>query len=207
MVITWNGEGCFKFQNGDVSLLTDLPDVSSGISAPRFKTDVLLKTLTPWPYDQSELNADNVIIGAGEYDAKGIKIKGFELPAESSPKFFKTVYSIIWDDITIGILGHISQELPPQAMEDFEELDILIGPAGGEPFISQEKMVKLVKQLNPKIFIPSFYKIPGLKRKSKDVKDFTDEFNGEVKKSEEKFVFKKKDLADIKKTNIVCLKM
>ncbi len=205
MVITWSGEGCFKFQNGDVSLLTDLPDASSGISAPRFKTDALLKTLTPWPHDKSESNADTTIIGAGEYDTKGIKIKGFELVAESSPKFFKTVYSIIWDDITIGFLGHISQELPPQAMEDFEELDILIGPAGGEPFISQEKMVKLVKQLNPKIFIPSFYKIPGLKRKAKDIKDFTDDFNGEVKKPEEKLVFKKKDLSEIKKTRIVCL--
>lgn len=207
MVITWHGEGCFKFQNGEVSLLTDLPDVSSGISTPRFKTDVLLKTLTPWPKIQTESNADQTIIGAGEYDIKGVKIKGFELSAESSPKFFKTVYSIIWDDITIGILGHLSQELSPQVMEDFEELDVLIGPAGGEPFIVQEKMVKLVKQLNPKVFIPSFFKAPGLKRKAGDIKDFTGEFNGEVKKPEEKFVFKKKDLADIKKANIVCLTM
>ncbi len=207
MVITWHGEGCFKLQNGDVSLLTDLPDTSTGISAPRFKTDILLKTLTPWPYDQKESNADRDVIGAGEYDIKNIKIKGYEIVAESSSKFFKTVYSIIWDDITIGFLGHLSEELPTQAKDELEELDVLIGPAGGEPFIDQGKMVKLVKQLNPKIFIPSFYKIPGLKRKAKDIKDFTDEFNGEVKKAEEKFVFKKKDLADIKKTNIVCLKM
>ncbi len=205
MVITWNGEGCFKFQNGENSLLTDLPDDSSGIASPRFKTDVLLKTITPWPGNHSESNSDNVIIGAGEYDVKGIKIKGAELVDESSSKFFKTVYSIIWDEITIGILGHIAGDLPPNIMTDFEELDILIGPAGGEPFISQEKMAKLIKQLNPKIFIPSFYKISGLKRKTKDIKDFTSDFNGEVKTNQDKFVFKKKDLADIKKTNIICL--
>jgi L-ascorbate metabolism protein UlaG (beta-lactamase superfamily) len=205
MVITWHGEGCFKFQNGEISLLTDPPSEDSGILAPRFKTDVLLKTLTSWPNAKEEYNSDAVIIGAGEYDVKGIKIKGAELAGESSPKFFKTVYSIIWDQISIGILGHVSGELPPNIMADFEELDILIGPVGGEPFISQEKIAKLVKQLNPKIFIPSFYKIPGLKRKSRDIKNFTDEFNGEVQKNQEKFVFKKKDLAEIKKTKVVCL--
>jgi L-ascorbate metabolism protein UlaG (beta-lactamase superfamily) len=205
MVITWLGEGCFKLQNGEVSLLTDPPESVSGISAPRFKTDVLLKTLTPWPMDDLDHNAEKAIIGAGEYDAKGIKVKGFELIAESGEKFFKSVYSIIWEDITIGILGHISSDLPPNIMTDFEELDILIGPAGGEPFISQEKLSKLIKQLNSKIFIPSFYKIPGLKRKSKDIKEFLGDFNGEVKKDQDKFVFKKKDLAEIKKTNIVCL--
>jgi hypothetical protein len=205
MVITWHGEGCFKFQNGEVSLLTDLPESVSGISAPRFKTDVLLKTITPWPNGQVEHNSDSIITGAGEYDIKGIKIKGAELVNESSPKFFKTVYSIIWDEITIGVLGHISGELPPNIMTDFEELDILIGPAGGEPFVSQEKMVKLIKHLNPKIFIPSFYKIQELKRKAKDIKDFVREFDGETKKNQDKLVFKKKDLGEIKKTNIVCL--
>jgi L-ascorbate metabolism protein UlaG (beta-lactamase superfamily) len=205
MVITWHGEGCFKFQNGETSLLTDLPESVSGISAPRFKTDVLLKTITLWPNGQVEHNSDNIITGAGEYDIKGIKIKGAELADESSSKFFKTVYSIFWDEITIGILGHISGELPPNIMTDFEELDILIGPAGGEPFISQEKIIKLIKHLNPKIFIPSFYKIQGLKRKAKDIKDFVDEFSGEEKKGRDKLVFKKKDLGEIKKTNIVCL--
>lgn len=205
MVITWHGEGCFKFQNGDVSVLTDLPESVSGISAPRFKTDVYLKTITPWPTDYTNTNAQMTVVGAGDYDTKGIKIKGFELTGESSKNFFKTVYLLKWDDISIGILGHISGDLPPNAMEDFEELDILIGPSGGDPFISQEKAINLIRQLNPKIFIPSFYKIPGLKRKTSDLKDFTSQFNGDVQKPEEKFVFKKKDLAEIKKTKVICL--
>jgi hypothetical protein len=208
MIITWHGEGCFKFQNGDVSILTDLPDPSLGIPVPRFKTDILIKTLTPWPSDLKEVNDQKVILGAGEYDIKGIRIKGHELVLESSSKFFKTVYFINWDEITIGLLGHLSsEELPSQAMDDLEEVDVLIGPAGGEPFISQEKMVKLIKQLNPKIFIPSFYKVSGLKRKAKSIQEFSDEFDGGEVKSDEKFVFKKKDLAEIKKTKLVCLTM
>jgi L-ascorbate metabolism protein UlaG (beta-lactamase superfamily) len=206
MVITWHGEGCFRFQNGETTLLVDPFDSSLGLSVPRFRPDILIKTLTAWPSDQKELNADYAIIGAGEYDIEGIKIKGFELINESSSKFFKTVYSLNWDQIAIGLLGHLSlEQLPQNAKDEFEELDILIGPAGGEPFIEQEKMIKLVKELNPKIFIPSFYKVPNLKRKAKSIDDFVDEFNGDVKRNEQKLVFKKKDLSEIKKTNVVCL--
>lgn len=208
MVINWYGEGCFKFQNGEVSLLTDLPDQTSGISAPRIGTNIMLKTITAWPTEFGEdTKADKTIFGAGEYDAKDVKIKGFQLKEESAEKYFKTIYVIKWEDMSIGFLGHISGDVPTNAMENFEELDVLIGPVGGTPFMDIEKINRLVKVLNPKIFIPSFYKISGLKRKSGELKDFLDKFGGEVEKDLDKFVFKKKDTQDLKKTKIVCFKI
>ncbi|MFA6136195.1 MAG: MBL fold metallo-hydrolase [Candidatus Paceibacterota bacterium] len=206
MVITWHGEGCFKIQNGETSVLLDPPEASSGITPPRFKTDILIKSISPWPQSTDNNQADFSVIGAGEYDFKGVSIKGFSLPKESSEKFFKSVFVIKWDDITLGVLGHLSEELPTQALENMEEVDVVIGPVGGTPFVSQDAMLKLVRQINPKVFIPSFYKIDGLKRKTLDIKSFISNFNGDVLKSEEKFVFKKKDLEEIKKTKIVQLK-
>ena len=206
MIITWNGEGCFKFQNGDVSLLTDLPDPSSGLTAPRGKNSVYIKTLTPHPQPAVNENADATIFGAGEYDLRGIHIKGYELIDESAKNFFKTIYALLWDDISIGLLGHVSNPIPPATLEQFEEIDVLIAPAGGAPFIDQKELIKLIKQLNPKIYIPSFYKIPGLKRKADDCKELLEALNGGSQKGEEKFVFKKKDLIEIKKTRVVTLK-
>ena len=113
---------------------------------------------------------------------------------------------VVWDDITIGLLGHVSSPVPPASLEHFEEIDVLVTPAGGDPFIDQKELIKLVKQLNPKIYIPSFYKINGLKRKSADAKEVLEALNGGSEKPEEKFVFKKKDLAEIKKTKVVTLK-
>ena len=209
MIISWQGEGCFKIQNGEVVLTTDLPDESSGLSAPRSKSDIYIKTISSWPFEfgTSPKNSDIFIPGAGEYDYRGVKIKGFNLPAESSSKFFKSVFVVDWEDISIGILGHLSSDLSPEILENFEEIDILIGPSGGEPFLSQEKIIKLVKQLNPKVFIPSFYKIPNLKRKTLDIKKVVDEFNGDSSSGNDKFVFKKKDIQDFKKTKLICLKV
>ena len=208
MVISWYGEGCFKIQNGEDVILVDPPEASSGISAPRFKSNLLIKSITPWPVPENLYQAsDFSIIGAGEYDHNGVKIKGYNLIKESSDKYFKSVYVVSWDDITLGILGHVSSELSPEIMENLEEIDVLIGPAGGSPFLGQMEMSKLVKQLNPKIFIPSFYKIEGLKRKSLDVKDFLANFNGEVSKDNDKFTFKRKDIEGLKKTKVICLKV
>lgn len=208
MIITWHGEGCFRFQNGDTVLLTDIPQAVSGIVAPRFSPSVYVKTITALPLDAKENEKGEATIrGGGEYDVKGIKIKGVGLEAEASEKFFKTIYRLVWEDITFGLLGHIAQEPSPLLLEEFEDLDVLIGPGGGDPFLGQEKMVKLIKQLHPKIFIPSFYKTAGLKRKSDDVKKILDDFNGDVEQGKEKFVFKKKDLADIKKTKVICFKL
>ncbi len=210
MIITWYGEGCFRIQNGETSVLIDIPDSSSGLSAPRGKYNVFLKTLTPYPFEfgQEDKEKEGAIVwGAGEYDIAGVTIRGFSLLSESSQKFFKTAYLLSWDDITIGLLGHISEELPPTAFENFEEADILIGPGGGAPFLDQEKMVRVIKQITPKIFIPSFYKIPGLKRKSEDAQGLLERMQAGDAKPQEKFVFKKKDLEEIKKTQVICLQV
>ncbi len=206
MIISWYGEGCFKLQSGDLVVLTDPPPKDSGISAPRTKADILIRTIMPWPNNQEENNSGATIFGAGEYDIKGIKIRGHQISSESSKNFFKTIYTLSWDDITIGLLGTIEKEPDPKLMDGFEEIDVIIGPGGGAPFINQEGVVKLVKKLNPKIFIPSFFKIPGLKRKADSSKTVIDLFGNGVEKNQEKFVFKKKDIVDIKKTTMICLK-
>ncbi|MFA6494806.1 MAG: MBL fold metallo-hydrolase [Candidatus Paceibacterota bacterium] len=208
MIITWHGEGCFRIQNGDTSILIDPPREGSGTAQPRFQTDVLIKTITAWPASPEQSpKVSAVVWGAGEYDIAGITIRGFELPGESEKTFFKTVYVVGWDDVSIGLLGHCAQPLPPSATEHLEECDVLIGPSGGAPFAEVEAMVKLVKQLNPKIFIPSFLKAPGVARSGAiTAQQCADHFNGGAMEETEKFVFKKKDLVDIKKTRVVCLK-
>lgn len=206
MIITWHGEGCFRLQNGETSLLIDPPEQSTGITAPRFKTDILLKTLSLWPAPfVPETNADVVIAGAGEYDVRGIVVRGFELSGESTDAYFKTIYTITWDDVVIGVLGHVSNDIPPALLEHFEELDVLIVPAGGAPFFSIEKVFPLLKMLTPKVVIPSFTKVPGLKRAALDIKKVVEQFSGESESQMDKFVFKKKDLLEIKKTKMVCL--
>lgn len=222
MIITFHGEGCFKIQSGDFIVLTDPLD-DNPEQRRRIKSDIILKTLTPLPIVNSQWSIVNgqLISGPGEYNIKNVNITGFALPKESparlasqceagrSEKFLKTVYLIKMEDINLCFLGHISEIPEPAILEHLEEIDILFIPAGGEPFINQKSAAKTVKQTGPKIVIPSFYKIPGLKRTAGDISIFLEEFNGEKtkqKEAQEKLVIKKKDLIGIKKAEIVVLK-
>jgi len=208
MTIAFYGEGCFKIQSGDSVILTDPIDAQVGLTPPRFKTDIILKTLTSLPILQfSILDSQSLIYGPGEYNIKNIDILGFGLTKESEGKFFKTIYLVKAEGINLCFLGHLSETLEPTILERLEEVDILFVPAGGLPFIEQKLLVKLIKQIEPKIVVPAFFKISGLKRKADDLKTFLEEFNHQNKiEPLEKLTIKKKDLAEIKKTKIVALK-
>ncbi len=208
MVISFYGENCFKIQSGETAILTDLFTNKSGLIPPRFKPDISIKTLTPFPLPEqpSSREATHSIYGPGEYNMKNIDIAGFGLIGESSEKFFKTAYLIKTENIKIGFFGHLSEAPKPEILERFEGSDLLFIPAGGLPFIEQKSAVKLIKQIEPKIVIPSFFKIPGLKRKADDIKKFIEEFNGQKAAPREKLAIKKKDLGEIKKTEIIALK-
>ncbi len=208
MIINWYGEGCFKVQTGGLTLITDPFDSSIGLTPPRGKNNILLKTLTPWPLksDEAKNEEEKEVRGAGEYEIQGITIQGFSLPKDSSDKFLKTAYKVTAENISLGFLGHLSEELPTEALEGLKDSDILFIPAGGKPFLDSEKAAKLIKQLEPKMVVGSFFKVPKLKRKAGDWKDLAEEI-GQKPEILDKLSVRKKDLAEQKKTSMAVLKL
>lgn len=203
MIINWYGEGCFKVQTSGLTLLTD-PDVGPGLTSPRGRADITLKTLTLWPTPTAKKEGV-VLIGPGEYEIKNIEISGLALLKESTNKFFKTIYMAKVEDLNLCFLGHLADYPEPNILEKLKSVDVLFIPAGGKPFIKQELAAKLIKQLDPKLVVASFYKIPKLKRKTDDVKIFAKEL-GQSFESEEKLVVKKKEVAEQKGLKLVVLK-
>ncbi len=210
MVISFYGEGCFKIQSGETVILTDSPSGQSGLTPPRFKFNALLKTLASMEEIDAGFSSgageEFKIVGPGEYDINGIAISGYGLTSESTDKFIKTIYLVEIEGIKLCFLGHISEAPAADIVERLEEIDILFIPAGGKPFIEQKAAIKLIKQIEPKIVIPSFYKIAGLKRPSADLKVFLEEGGYKNIETQEKLTVKKKDLGEIKKTKIIVLK-
>lgn len=211
MTINFHGEGCFKIQSGDLTILTDPLNENSGLKAPRFKADLILKTLTPLPISSADREPRTAaeefsIVGPGEYNFKNADVSGFLLTGESTKGFFKTVYLLELEGIKICLMGHISDAPDPALLERVEETDILIIPAGGRPFLEQKSAVNLIGQMEPKIIIPSFFKVSGLKRSADDIKKFLDELNHKQKtENAEKLTVKKKDLSEIKSPKVVVL--
>lgn len=207
MVISYYGEGCFKIQSADTAILVDAFNSESGLNSPRFKFDLEIKTLASVENIGAFKRDGFQIIGPGEYDVKGIKIFGFGLPKESSADFIKTVYIVEAEGMKLCFLGHISEIPQADIMEHLEEIDILFVSAGGKPFLEQKAAVQLVKKIGPKIIVPSFYKVPGLKRKAGDLKVFLEEGGYKDVEILDKLTVKKKELGEIKKMKVVSLKV
>ncbi len=202
MTIEWRGEGCFEIATaGDhFSILTELPGRDSGLNAPRVKTDVLLGI---WSGLEDTIFSKEqedrfVISGPGEYEIKGVTIKGLKLSSDNNS--IKTAYLIGAEDLQIGYLGEINKkEVTPELVGFFEDVDVLIVPVGGGEVLDAAAAMALINQIEPKIAIPMYYKIPGLKRKADSLEAFLKEAGVSVK-PEEKLLIKKKDLSseDIK---------
>ncbi|OHB21396.1 MAG: hypothetical protein A3J67_02610 [Parcubacteria group bacterium RIFCSPHIGHO2_02_FULL_48_10b] len=184
--------------------MTDPPSPSSGIKQPRFRYDILIRTLTAVPVERPREEDAFVIIGPGEYQIQRLIIRGAALESESSNTFLKTIYLIDDGNLRLCLLGHISEKgLGPKLIEFLGEVDAIIVPGGGKPFINQEDAAELINQIEPSIVIPSCFKIPGLKRTSDDAKRFVKEF-GSAAAPVEKITIKKKDL-DPEETNVILL--
>lgn len=189
MVINYLGNGSFKIQSGETSLLLD-PENN------RFKADVILRTLAPADLAGGADEAgQNEIYFPGEYEVKGIEILGIPVADESGEKFLKTVYVVKWEDIKLAFLGHIARPLSADTLEKLDEPDVLFLPAGGGHFLEPEVAARLAKQIEPAFIIPTFYKTPA---------DFLKAMGQKVE-TQEKLVFKKKDLESAK-MQVVILK-
>lgn len=187
MVVNYFGNGCFRLQSGETSILVD-PENN------RLKADVVLKTLQATSDEAlTEASDETTINFPGEYEVKGIEIIGFPIAGESNEKFLKTGYTILWEEMKFVFLGHLSSPIDAKLMEEFSDPDFLILPVGGGDFLEPGVAAKLAKQLEARIVVPSFYKNP-------------DEFLkalGKKAETAEKFVFKKKDIATDKGRPII----
>ena len=187
MVVNYFGNGSFRLQSGETSILLD-PENN------RLKADIVLRTLTATEGTEDADGSDGASIGfPGEYEIKEIEIVGSPIVQESTEKFLKTAYVVRWEGMKLVFLGHLSAPIDATLLEEFAEPDILILPIGGGHFLEPAVAAKIAKQLEAKIIIPSFYK---------NSDDFLKALGKKVEMTE-KFVFKQKDIAGDKERPVV----
>lgn len=182
MVINYFGDGCFRLQSGELSLLVNP-------TSNRLKADVTLRTLF--------LAADPVsaeeIAHPGEYEAKGVEVQGWQVKEESTERFVKSVFAVTMENMRFVFLGHLSKPLSAAFLEDLGETDVVFVPTGDSHFIDPADAAKLMRQIEPKVIIPAYFKNANELVKAMGVKP----------EEMEKFTFKKKEIADAKGRLIV----
>ncbi|MDE2037956.1 MAG: MBL fold metallo-hydrolase [Patescibacteria group bacterium] len=197
MIITFLGGESVKAQFGDTVLAFNPVSKDSKLKPAKYGADIVLSSL-----NHEDMNGiDQVtfgdkkpfaITGPGEYEAKGVFIKGFASDSGyGGEKRINTIYSVTLEGMNICYLGALDQsELPKEADEAIDGVDILFVPIGGDGVLDPARAYKLAVSMGPKLIIPIHFGDIG----GKDaLKAFLKEA-GESPKPEAKLTLKKKDL-------------
>lgn len=104
--------------------------------------------------------------GPGEYEVGDISVIGIEakpfMNDDSGKKI--TMYKLIASDINVLVTGHILGELTSSQIEQIGPVDILLVPVGNNGYtLDPIGALKLIKDIEPKIVVPTHYKQAGIK--------------------------------------------
>jgi hypothetical protein len=198
MIITYQGVEFFKVQFGDTILAFNPISKESKFKSTRFFADVALISANHPDFNGAENLSYNgkdplVISGPGEYETKGVFIKGFQSKTNYGGKErINTVYIVVLEGMTLCFLGAVADEkLCSEFMEAIEDVDILFLPIGDDGVLDSNKANKLAVTLEPKIIIPMHYGEVGI---DGALKKFLKEAGKESIKPIDKLTIKKKDL-------------
>ena len=187
MILTFLGEGSFRLQSGNISLLIDP-------ASNKLKADTVLRTSSSSAISQGEnLIWEGEFSFPGEYETKGIEIIGFPVEAKEGTAQ-KTSFLVKWEDVSFGILTQLTKLPDAATIEKINEPDVLLLRAD-KGFLSEELAEKTIRQIEPKIAVLA---CESPKEMSKIL--------GEKNEPQEKLVFRKKDLDAVAEGSIVILK-
>lgn len=204
MVITYLGLESFKVQFGDLVIAYNPISKDSSHKASKFGSDLVLISV-----NHPDMNGTSnvtfgekkpfVISGPGEYEIRGIFIKGF--PSNTSygkGNHINTIYTMSLENMNLCFLGALdSKDLADETKEALDDIDVLFVPVGGEGVLDAHEANKLAVSLEPKIIIPMHYD-------EKQLKVFVKEADAEGVKPIDKLTIKKKDLEG-KEADVVVL--
>jgi L-ascorbate metabolism protein UlaG (beta-lactamase superfamily) len=198
MIITYQGVEFFKVQFGDITIALNPISKESKFKSSKFGSDIAIISMDDGDFNGADVvafaeKAPFVISGPGEYEIKGITIKGFSSKTKYGGKErINTVYSINLENMNLCFLGALGEvELPKEIIEGIGNVDILFVPIGGDGVLDAAKADKISVEIEPKIIIPMHYGEVGEKDA---LKKFLKESGEEGVKAIDKLTIKKKEL-------------
>jgi L-ascorbate metabolism protein UlaG (beta-lactamase superfamily) len=106
-----------------------------------------------------------IIDRPGEYEVAGVSIFGVAARAHVDTDDVKnaTLYKIVTEDLSLLVVGHIYPELSESQLETIGTVDVMFIPIGGNGYtLDPVGALKILKEVEPKIVIPTYYDDPRL---------------------------------------------
>jgi L-ascorbate metabolism protein UlaG (beta-lactamase superfamily) len=186
MDIQWHGLSCFTIKGKNGTLVIDPYDRNAaGLKLPKLHADIVAANSDfPLHYNVKEYgNEVRIFDWPGEYESKNIIVQGilaYDRPREKEEGKQDTaqrviVFAIQIDGFKICHLSNLGHKLTPEILEAIGDVDILLIPIGGGGCLDAKKAHEVIEQLEPRIVIPMYYKVPGVKLPLAEIDGFLKE--------------------------------
>lgn len=155
---------------------------------PTIKDDlVLVSEYEPSKAVLERINDDAFVVrGPGEYECKGIAVRGVQSWADSQQGKelgLSTIYCVVAEELLVCHLGATGQgKLTDEQMEEIGDPDILIIPVGGQSALDAKAATEIITQIEPKIIIPIQYHVDGAAYEADKLEKFVKEIGLPVEK-------------------------
>jgi L-ascorbate metabolism protein UlaG (beta-lactamase superfamily) len=153
MEVKYFGANCVKFSTKKVSIvIDDTSDKGPSITSDK---DIVIKTNTTLVYAEGGYFE---VKSPGEYEVSEVSIAGIASKLHFDETKLSTIYSLHIDGFSVAVLGHTIGDLKDDQLEKLGVVDILVLPVGGHGYtLDAVAAVKLIKEIEPKIVIPTHY--------------------------------------------------
>lgn len=153
MQVSWLGNSAFRITTGGITVLTN--PVEGSWKIPRQGADVVVSSVNSDALEDAVSGSPMMIKTPGEYEVKSVFVNGIALGSS-------TIYRLTVEDISIAFIGSVKLSgVANSTLELLEGSDILIVPVGGGTVASAKDAVQLISQIEPRLVIPSHYRIKG----------------------------------------------
>jgi L-ascorbate metabolism protein UlaG (beta-lactamase superfamily) len=101
-----------------------------------------------------------VIDRPGEYEVSDISVYGIQMRSHMDEDKQRTaiMFKLIAKDVRLLVTGHILPKLKESDLEQIGTIDVMIVPVGGNGYtLDPTGALELVKKIEPKLVIPTFY--------------------------------------------------
>jgi len=205
MDLQYFGANCFAFYNSDTRLVFDDHLDKFGLKSISKKEDISFLTDYVEDNNLTKLTFSN----AGEFEIENVSVKAIQHKMFNSAEEL-TIYKLTVNGTDILFTGNCDANFSQKVLEEIGMIDILIAPCGDDNhLIGTETVSKLIKNLEPKLYIPSFYLIDNIKTDFEllDIDQITTKLNLEVNKKINKLKLKNFEISENLKTELLILEV
>lgn len=163
MDISYHGANAITIstKQGTLAIDTGLADLGLKDVTPKEATYIVTQ-----PTFKPKTAEGMVVDGPGEYEIKDISISGVAAARhiDHDDSLQATMYRVTAGDVRIAIVGHVNSPLSEEQLEELGVVDIAVVPVGGSGYtLNAHQAVAVVKQLDPKVVIPTHYDDKAIK--------------------------------------------